>query len=201
MTKYQATQQLPIIERELHQYMGREKYERFERRAKALLEVALPGKPWETHLLELELKQTEQELKSERSRKTRVRSFGGMRGGGSYERKKKKERIEELEKKRDDLMRKLGKEPPKKKTKPKPGKYLYGTHRPIGLAGVPIKYIEDAILEGNPGIERSEIEHYLVEIENPTGYDVWTQFRIRTNYPIPEQKIKEFEFRVVEESR
>lgn len=199
MTKYQAAQQLRIVEKEMEGYIGK-RYARFERRAKALLEVVSPGKTWETRLLEVELKQTEEKIKSERSRKIRASSFGGMRRSSSYERGEKKARIAELEKKRDNLMRQLGKEPPKKKQKkPVPGKYLYGTHRPIGLAGVPVKYIDDAILEGNPGIERSDIKHYLIEIENPTGNEVWTKYRISINYPIPENKIKEFEFHIIKE--
>jgi len=76
-------------------------------------------------------------------------------------------------------------------SRPKPGSYIYGTHRPIGIAGVPISQIQNAILEEYPILKRDEIKER--RFEDPS--DVWTHFRIELNFPLAKKYLKSFEFR------
>lgn len=83
----------------------------------------------------------------------------------------------------------------KPKGEKKPGEYYYGTHRPIGLAGIPVHMIIEAIVASNPAITTADVKTKTFEIEpRPETNDVWTRYRISTNYPIPAVKLKEFEF-------
>jgi len=79
--------------------------------------------------------------------------------------------------------------------RPKEDKYVYGTLRPIGLAGIPVHTVIDEIVKTNLGVKRDDVKASTFDIvPRPETNDVWTQFRITTNYPLPQKALQRFEF-------